>query len=78
MTDLQKIEEQLRIFKITKRQQKILMMRLGLGGYKIYTLDEIGIEFKITRERIRQIVKRAITKIKESKNIDLLNFLKKT
>ena len=41
-------------------------MRYGLGDEKVYTLDEIGNKFGVTRERIRQIEKAALEKISKS------------
>ena len=40
-------------------------MRYGLGESKIFTLKEIGIKLNITRERVRQIEKKAIVKLKK-------------
>ncbi|MBW2990167.1 sigma-70 family RNA polymerase sigma factor [Candidatus Woesearchaeota archaeon] len=48
-----------------KRKIKILYMRFGIGKYNFHTLDEVGIEFKVTRERIRQIELKALNKLKE-------------
>lgn len=52
---------------LTKREKKILAMRFGLGGEAPHTLEEVGIAFKVTRERVRQIQQRAIEKIREHK-----------
>jgi RNA polymerase sigma factor (sigma-70 family) len=49
---------------LTPREEKVLRMRFGLGPIKIHTLDEIGEHFLLSRERIRQMVLRAIKKLK--------------
>lgn len=48
---------------LSTREKRILQMRYGIGVPKTYTLDEIGKEFNITRERIRQIEAGAIRKL---------------
>lgn len=63
---------------LTPREQEILRLRFGLGGESEHTLEEIGRKFKVSRERIRQIEKRALQKLKmasENLNLDLENFL---
>jgi len=50
---------------LTSREQKILEMRFGLIDGITHTLEEVGKEFGVTRERIRQIESKAIEKIKE-------------
>jgi RNA polymerase primary sigma factor len=63
---------------LTPREQEILRLRFGLGGESEHTLEEIGKRFKVSRERIRQIEKRALQKLKmasENLNLDLENFL---
>jgi RNA polymerase primary sigma factor len=56
---LQKVLETL-----SPRERKVLMMRFGLEDGKPKTLEEVGKEFKVTRERIRQIEAKAIRKLK--------------
>lgn len=46
------------------REKEILEMRFGLNGDRIYTLEEVGNRFGVTRERIRQIEKRALRKLR--------------
>lgn len=52
---------------LTPREQKILEMRFGLENGKKHTLEEVGKEFGVTRERIRQIAARALEKLREHK-----------
>ena len=50
---------------LNDREKEILEMRYGLGESKIYTLKEIGVKLNITRERVRQIEKKSIIKLKK-------------
>jgi RNA polymerase primary sigma factor len=59
------ISESLRL--LNAREQKILKMRFGLEGYRTHTLEEVGKEFDVTRERIRQIEAKALEKLKKKK-----------
>jgi RNA polymerase primary sigma factor len=61
----EKIEEALKAH--TQREANILKMRFGLGNGDEHTLEEVGQEYKVTRERIRQIQEKAIRKLKLSK-----------
>ncbi len=59
---------------LSPREEKIIRMRFGLGEYEGYTLEEIGYMFKVSRERIRQIEKKALAKMKQlakKENFDL-------
>lgn len=49
---------------LSPRERKVLTMRFGLEDGKPKTLEEVGKEFKVTRERIRQIEAKAIRKLK--------------
>jgi RNA polymerase primary sigma factor len=49
---------------LTPREQKILRMRFGVGEKDAHTLDEVGTNFKVTRERIRQIEAKALEKLR--------------
>lgn len=51
---------------LSPREEKIIRMRFGLGENKKYTLEEIGRLFKISRERIRQIERNALAKMKKT------------
>ena len=54
---------------LTPREQKILDMRFGLTDGVPHTLEEVGKEFGVTRERIRQIEAKALEKLREHKKI---------
>ena len=60
------------IQKLTPREQKILEMRFGLGDGIAHTLEEVGQEFGVTRERIRQIEAKALEKIQANEGMDRL------
>lgn len=59
---------------LSPREQKILEMRFGLVDGVAHTLEEVGQEFEVTRERIRQIEAKALEKIRkmQSKSLDKL------
>jgi RNA polymerase primary sigma factor len=59
----EKIEEALK--NLTDREEDILRMRFGIGYDESYTLDEIGTRYSLTRERIRQIERRALKKLRQ-------------
>jgi RNA polymerase primary sigma factor len=59
----EKIEEALS--NLNDREEEILRMRFGIGYDSSYTLDEIGNHYRLTRERIRQIERRALRKLKQ-------------
>jgi len=50
---------------LTPREQKILRMRFGLADGRSHTLEEVGQEFGVTRERIRQIEAKALAKLRK-------------
>jgi RNA polymerase primary sigma factor len=58
----EQIEEALK--SLTAREAKVLKMRFGLGDGNEHTLEEVGQQFKVTRERIRQIEAKALRKLK--------------
>lgn len=51
-------------YDLTQREQEILRLRFGLDGSHPHTLDEVGEHFRLTRERIRQIEKIALKKLR--------------
>ena len=53
---------------LTDREQKIIKMRFGIGGGRPHTLEEVGEEFSVTRERIRQIEAKALSKLRKNKD----------
>lgn len=53
---------------LTERERYIITLRYGLDGNEPRTLEEVGEEIGVTRERVRQIEKKAITKMKNSKH----------
>jgi RNA polymerase primary sigma factor len=58
----EQIEEALK--SLTDREGRVLKMRFGLGDGNEHTLEEVGQQFKVTRERIRQIEAKALRKLK--------------
>ena len=59
---------------LTPRERKIIIMRFGLDGWDVHTLEEVGKEFWVTRERIRQIEAKTLEKLKEHPNADKIRF----
>ena len=57
---------------LTPREQKILAMRFGLDDGVTHTLEEVGKEFGVTRERIRQIEAKSLERIREHKSLKKL------
>jgi RNA polymerase primary sigma factor len=49
---------------VTPREERVLRMRFGIGMNKDYTLEEVGKQFSLTRERIRQIEAKAVRRLK--------------
>ena len=61
---------------LTGREEKVLRMRFGIGLQSDHTLEEVGQQFAVTRERIRQIEAKALRKLKHpSRSRKLRNFL---
>ena len=61
---------------LTPREERVLRMRFGIGMYTDHTLEEVGRQFSVTRERIRQIEAKALKKLQHPKRAKLLkNFL---
>lgn len=59
---------------LTAREAKVIRMRFGMGIGTDHTLEEIGQQFDVTRERIRQIEAKALQKLKNMKNSKLKSF----
>jgi len=63
---------------LTPREERVLRMRFGIGMNKDHTLEEVGLQFSVTRERIRQIEAKALRKLKHpSRSRILRSFLDK-
>jgi len=61
---------------LTPREERVLRMRFGIGMKADHTLEEVGVQFNVTRERIRQIEAKAIRKLKHpSRSRQLRSFL---
>lgn len=62
---------------LTEREQKIIKLRFGLEDGKYHTLEEVGQEFSVTRERIRQIEAKALAKLRKHKDAKkLLDYIR--
>ena len=61
---------QIKLSKLTYREQEVLRLRYGIGYDHEYTLDEIGQKFCVTRERVRQIEAKALRKLRRGYGID--------
>jgi RNA polymerase primary sigma factor len=72
------LKEQLELIlsSLTEREAKVIQRRFGLNDGNEHTLEEVGQEFQVTRERIRQIEAKALRKLKK-KAKKLVNFLDK-
>ena len=63
---------------LTPREERVLRMRFGIGMNTDHTLEEVGLQFNVTRERIRQIEAKALRKLKHpSRSKQLKSFLEK-
>jgi RNA polymerase primary sigma factor len=60
---------------LSPREAKILQMRFGVGGTRAHTLDEVGRAFALTRERIRQIESKALSKLRRNARSQALKAL---
>ena len=57
---------------LTEREETIIRLRYGIGTERIYTLEEIGKMYNVTRERIRQIEKAILKKLQYSESSKIL------
>ena len=66
ITDTIKLKSDMKetLSKLDWREEKILSMRFGIGDSTDHTLEEVGKEFGVTRERIRQIEAKALRKLR--------------
>ncbi|NOX87680.1 MAG: sigma-70 family RNA polymerase sigma factor [Calditrichaeota bacterium] len=58
---------------LTSRESKILKLYFGLDGNKAKTLEEVGMEFRLTRERVRQIKEKALNKLRKNSRSEVLS-----
>jgi RNA polymerase primary sigma factor len=58
---------------LSPREEKVLRMRFGIGETRDHTLEEVGQDFKVTRERIRQIEAKALSKLRHPSRSRRLN-----
>ena len=61
---------------LTPREEKVLRMRFGIGEESHHTLEEVGQDFNVTRERIRQIEAKALRKLRHPNRSDKLKNFK--
>lgn len=59
---------------LTERESKVIRMRFGLGLGTDHTLEEIGVQFDVTRERIRQIESKALQKLRNNPKAGVLKY----
>lgn len=73
-TDEHLLKEQVMqvVNELSDREQKIIKLRFGLDGGRPHTLEEVGAEFAVTRERIRQIEAKALVKLRRNHDTEKL------
>lgn len=59
---------------LSAREARILKLYFGLDGEKSHTLEEIGVKFKLTRERVRQIKEKALRRLRHSSRSKVLRY----
>ena len=73
MVNLNLIEQTRRVLStLTPREERVLRMRFGIGEESDHTLEEVGQDFNVTRERIRQIEAKALRKLRHPSRSDKL------
>ena len=75
--DLKKKLKEVVLENLNEREKQIIQMRFGFDMPSDYTLEEVGKEFQVTRERIRQIEAKALKKIRNNDDGNLEIFLSK-
>ncbi len=77
ISNLNLVEQTRRVLStLTAREEKVLRMRFGIGEESDHTLEEVGQDFNVTRERIRQIEAKALRKLRHaSRSSKLRNFV---
>ena len=73
IVNLNLIEQTRRVLStLTPREERVLRMRFGIGEESDHTLEEVGQDFNVTRERIRQIEAKALRKLRHPSRSDRL------
>lgn len=75
-TKKEKLKEEIEelLNKLNQKERKVIRLRYGFEDGRVHTLDEIGIEFNLTRERIRQIEYKALKKLTQFSKTSNLTF----
>lgn len=60
---------------LSDREKKVIKMRFGLDGYRQYTLEEVGKEFMVSKERVRQMEAKALAKLRKGEARPMLREL---
>ena len=60
---------------LNEREKDVIKKRFGIDEDQVFTLEEIGTMFNVTRERIRQIELKALKKLKKLRKSPVLNYL---
>ena len=60
---------------LNEREKDVIKKRFGIDEDQVFTLEEIGTMFNVTRERIRQIELKALKKLKKLRKLPVLNYL---
>lgn len=60
------------IAKLQHREIEIIMLCYGLGGFRVHTLEEVAMMFGISKQRVAQLEGRALTRLRELLNDDII------